>query len=103
MIDFNKIFTQNGLNNGRMISFSKSIYRENNPDHDVIFNANVFTLNDGKIWYGDLDLTLNSGTLLNISKEIKQRLYVLREHDGRFENEELDKKEIKRSAYKVIG
>ena len=43
---------------GKMISFSKSGYAQKNPDNLVVFNSNVCT-DEGKIWYGDLDVTLS--------------------------------------------
>jgi endonuclease/exonuclease/phosphatase family metal-dependent hydrolase len=41
-----------------------------------------------KIWYGDLDLTLDLPKLLELSREIGLDVLVLWEWDGRFENEE---------------
>lgn len=73
--------------NGNLISWSKSGYRKDNPDNIVVFNANVCT-EDGKIWYGDMDVTISEQTLKNLAKELNQDVYVLREHDGRFDNEE---------------
>lgn len=75
---------------GRILSMSKSGYRDANPNSVVYFNANLVTANDGKIWYGDLDLTKDGETLKAIAEETGVILYVLREMDGRFENEELD-------------
>lgn len=72
---------------GKMISFSKSGYFEKNPDNLVIFNSNV-CVEGGKIWYGDLDVTLNYDALSTLSKETGKTVYVLTEMDGRFENEE---------------
>ena len=71
---------------GRLISMSKSGYRGRNPNHLVIFNSNVCT-NSEKIWYGDLDVTLDFSKLQNLAKEMSETIYVLYEFDGRFENE----------------
>lgn len=76
---------------GRMISYSKSGYRDRNPNNLVIFNANVCTKKEGKIWYGDLDITIDQKKLSQLAKEIGQDLHVLYEMDGRFENEESPK------------
>jgi len=73
---------------GKLISGSKSGYRSMYPTHFVIFNANVCTASQGKIWYGDLDLHLDKGTLMEIAHEMGTDLYILYEMDGRFENEE---------------
>lgn len=72
---------------GKMISFSKSGYVQKNPDNLVVFNSNVCT-DEGKIWFGDLDVTISYNTLSGLSKELGKTVYVLTEMDGRFENEE---------------
>ncbi len=78
-----------------MISFSKSSYIQKYPDHITLFNANIFTQSEGKVWYGDLDLTLDGDCLVKIAREANCALYVLREMDGRFENEKIDSKLLK--------
>jgi hypothetical protein len=72
---------------GKMISFSKSGYAKKNPDNLIVFNSNVCT-DEGKIWYGDLDVTLSYDALSDLAKETDKTVYVLTEMDGRFENEE---------------
>lgn len=72
---------------GRMISGSKSGYRMRFPDNRPVFNANV-CVESGKIWYGDLDLTLDGDKLQGLANELGERVYVLYEMDARFENEE---------------
>jgi hypothetical protein len=69
--------------NGKMISGSKSGYRDNHPDNLVVFNANV-CVGLEKVWYGDLDITLSKDTLINLSKELGDVVFVLYEMDGRF-------------------
>lgn len=76
------------LYNGRMISPSKSEYRERNPNSVVYYNANILTINDGKVWYGDLDLTKDGDALKRISDLLGETLYILKESDYRFENED---------------
>lgn len=77
-----------GLRLGRAIAGSKTSYRRSHPGHIVVFNANVFTERDGKVFYGDLDLTLDGEALTQAALANHQTLYVLREIDGRFEHEE---------------
>lgn len=79
--------------NGRMISGSKSTYRNRYPKHFVLFNANLCTSSLGKIWYGDLDLHLDKNQLLSLAFKLQEDVYVLQEMDGRFENEENPKLE----------
>lgn len=74
-------------NHGRMISGSKSSYYQRHPDNLIVFNANVCTDN-GKVWYGDLDVTLDSDKLQQAAEVLNCRLYVLYEMDARFDNED---------------
>jgi hypothetical protein len=71
---------------GKMISASKSGYVQRNPENLVVFNSNVCT-DEGKIWFGDLDITLSYDSLSSLAKELGKTVYVLTEMDGRFENE----------------
>lgn len=72
---------------GRMISLSKFGYREAHPENVAIFNANVCT-ERGKLWHGDLDLTLDEALLVETAARLGERLYVLYERDARFANEQ---------------
>jgi hypothetical protein len=72
---------------GRMISASKSGYRNKFPRNLVVFNANIIV--DGKkVWWGDIDLTLSKNDLLSIAVLKNKDIYILYEMDGRFENED---------------
>ncbi len=96
------IFENEKLFSCRMLSFSKSGYRDQFPDNEVYFNANIFVLGEGKIWYGDIDVTKEKEQLENVAREIGKDLYILREMDGRFGNENLDDSEIiRRSMCKI--
>ena len=97
-----EVFINHSMNNGRMISWSKSEYRQNHPDHEVYFNANIFTLKEGKIWYGDLDLTADESKLTQIAKDLNTDIYILSEMDGRFENEKSTEKQIIENSKKII-
>ena len=83
----------------RLISWSKSAYHRAYPGHKVIFNANVCTKEDGKIWYGDIDLTLDEGKLKKLDEELDQEIFVLWEMSCRFETEGIKDKEIAEDAY----
>ena len=63
-----QIFENEGLLYGRMISSSKSGYRNRFPENEVYFNANIFVLGEGKIWYGDIDVTKDRENLEIITK-----------------------------------
>jgi len=104
---YSDVFAKFGIKIGRMISGSKSGYHRLNPDNEVFFNANIFikdSLKSGmKVWWGDLDYTLDFDALIEIAGEINKDLFILREMDGRFENEDMtDVDEIVRKAAKVV-
>lgn len=80
------IFEMHNLSLGRIISYSKSAYNRAHPENFTLFNANIF-LDDGKVWWGDIDLTKDKDKLLEISKVLNKDLYILNEMDGRFSNE----------------
>jgi hypothetical protein len=99
----NQVFNDEGFISGRMISWSKSSYREKYPDNEVYFNANIFLLGEGKVWYGDLDVTKDEEILQRISTNLGKSMYILREIDGRFENETLTDSEILKHSVKTIN
>ena len=96
-------FYENGLISGRMISGSKSFYRKNFPNNIVYFNANIFVLGEGKIWFGDLDLTIDQPSLERISMECGKKLYIVPELYGRFEYETASDEHVIRHSVAVIG
>lgn len=98
MNDIRQTFWDNNFISGRMISGSKSRYRERFPDNEVYFNANIFVLGEGKVWYGDLDVTKDREDLQKIASQLGKDLYILREMDGRFENESISDSKILTSA-----
>lgn len=77
---------------GQMLSGSKVMYVRQFPDNVAIFNANVCT-SKGKIWFGDLDVTKDQEKLRTLAEALGEKVYVLREHDGRFDNENSPKLE----------
>jgi hypothetical protein len=93
-----KILTDSKFTLGRMVCHSKSTYLQQNPDHVTIFNANIYTEEEGKVWYGDLDLTIDGDRLTEVATAAQQTLYVLREMDGRFGKENRTSAELKEIA-----
>ena len=96
-------FYEKGILPGRIIGWSKSGYMKKYPNNEVYFNANIFVFGEGKVWFGDLDLTLDKPMLEEISKEIGKKLYIVKEMDGRFENEDIDDDKIIKYAVSRIG
>ena len=100
--DIEQVFRQHGFHLSRMIGYSKSMYVRTFPNNTVYFNANIFVEGHGKIWYGDIDFTLDENTLKLIAAELNTDLYILREMDGRFENENLEFEKVKEKAQQIV-
>jgi hypothetical protein len=90
------IFRQKNLHDGRMIGFSKSGYTKSFPNNEVYFNARIFTEELGKIWVGDIDVTVNSYILQEIANESQLDLFIISESDSKKYNDELVFEDIKR-------
>jgi hypothetical protein len=73
---------------GKLLFGSKSRYRDRYPDHKVAFNSNLCTKEYGKIWFGDIDITIDTDKLEKLADELKISIYVLYEMDARFEYED---------------
>jgi len=65
----------------RMISGSKSGYRRMYPEHDVMFNANIFTPS-GTFWNGDLDITKDCFALQELCNDINEEMIIVSEMLG---------------------
>jgi hypothetical protein len=97
------ILEKYGFNLARMIAGSKSSYWGKYPDHLIYFNANIITKSHGKIWHGDLNLTLDGDKLKIVAEEIGEPIYVLYEMDARFGEENLPTdKLIKRAKWSTL-
>lgn len=55
-MDIYDALAEQGLYGGRMLSGSKSGYRDRFPGHTVYFNACIFDSDGIQVWHGDLDL-----------------------------------------------
>jgi hypothetical protein len=98
MEELEKIFREHELHFGRMISGSKSLYRQRYPKNHIIFNANIFIPSKGKIWWGDLDITLDNKHLQDSCNELNEEMIVVSEMFGRFGAEERPYTEIEKNA-----
>lgn len=77
-----KILRGKDFINGRTISWSKSVYREENPKNVCVFNACIVTEKEGQAWFGDLDLTKDAEILRVAAFDNEGTLYVLTESDA---------------------
>ncbi|MEK0381896.1 MAG: hypothetical protein QQN48_02510, partial [Nitrosopumilus sp.] len=100
--DIEILFEENNLLMGRMIGGSKSSYMKLHSKDTIVFNANIIIESKGKIWHGDLNVTEDYEKLEKISNGLDEHLYILREMDARFgdENESIDKL-IKKAIVKI--
>ena len=77
-----EIFDNHGFHTGRMISFSKSVYRSKYPDNDIVFNANIFIPKNGNVFKGDLDITFDCEKLQQICDELGKEMIITTESVG---------------------
>lgn len=77
------VLANHGFLKNRMIALNRDTYIKRNPNHKAIFNANIATL-EGKIWWGDLDLNIDSKALQQVANELNTTLYILRSSAYRF-------------------
>ena len=76
-----EILSKYDLQHKRLISGSKSGYRERYSDHDVMFNANIFTPNC--IWWnGDLDITKDNFNIQKLCNELGEEIIIVSEMLG---------------------
>src|SRR3990167_1955675 len=71
---------------GRMLSGSKSGYSAMHPKSKVFFNGNIYDAFGNKLWYGDVDITLDETKLKALAKELNEHIFVTAEHPFRWEN-----------------
>ena len=85
--EIQKHFDAHGFCDARMLGAHKIDYRMENEGDLIVFNANVLMSGYGKIWYGDLNLTLEWVILKSIAQSLNTTLYILWEMDARFGEE----------------
>jgi hypothetical protein len=86
---------------GRILAGSKELYEQTNPAAIALFNASLRTDEYGTIWFGDLDLSLDTDrkNLQGIANTLNCKVYVMRSLDrppvGYYEPQE--------TAYVTLG
>ncbi len=78
-MELRKILRNKEFYIGRAITWSKSVYREDNPKSVCVFNACIVTQKEGQAWYGDLDLTKDGDILKEVASIVGEPLYILTE------------------------
>jgi hypothetical protein len=100
--DMYYLFMSRHLMLGRMIGLSKGGYMEMHPENEVVFNANIVIESKGKVWHGDLDITLDETNLKKVAQALEEDLYILGEHDARWGHEDDPVKHLMERAKYVI-
>lgn len=95
------VLANHGFLLNRMIAYSKSTYIKLYPYNKVVFNANIAT-REGKIWWGDLDITKDLENLQKAADELDTTLYILREMDYRCGKETRPFHEVEELAVEKI-
>ncbi len=71
---------------GRTICNSKTRYSTLHPHNLVVFNATICA-SDKKLWWGDIDLTVDEGRLIELAELVEQTVYLLPEFHSRLDYE----------------
>lgn len=71
-----EILSKHGFNSDRMICGSKSLYLSSHEGNKVYFNACIFDENAIQVWWGDLDLTVDSDELQKVANKYGSKFYV---------------------------
>lgn len=80
---FTDIAASVGLPVGRLVSFSKSAYHALYPDNAVVFNSTLADLEGNRLWWGDVDLTDDEATLVELARRSGRDLRLYFEGDSR--------------------
>jgi hypothetical protein len=87
---------------GTMLSGSKRAPEtKGKGEHLCVWNANLIVEGYNKIWFGDINLTRDEEKIKKIALHLKAKLYVLREMDARFSNE--NNPQIQNAVYVTDG
>jgi len=80
-----KYLTERGYYTGRLLTaVSKSAYYKSYPSHIVLFNACLFNTKGEKVWWGDVDLSLDWKVFAEASCSLNQTLILTPETPYRF-------------------
>lgn len=82
---------------GRLLSASKTMYREKFPNNKVYFNACLFDKNLKQIWWGDIDLDMDKESLQMLADFLGEPIYLTMEQPFRWDGlkeEDVDRDEV---------
>lgn len=81
--DVVRLATELGLPLSRLIAASKIGYMRRHPQHAVIFNATIADSTGRRLWWGDVDLTIDEDILVQLAERVGLDLHVYYEGDSR--------------------
>jgi hypothetical protein len=99
--DLYELFKKHRFHHKRMISWSKSRYRNHFQNHDIWFNLNLFTPS-GIWWNGDVDLTIDNLTIQRICNELGEEIIAVQEMLGWQGAQEKSYDELKEHAHAIF-
>jgi len=79
-----KYLEAHGFIEGRLITFSKSLYRKAHPKHIVLFNACLFNTKGEEVWWADVDLTRDWKVFYETARTLNETLILTPETPYRF-------------------
>jgi hypothetical protein len=80
---FDRVAADLGLPRSRLITASKSGYHERHPDNVVVFNATIADAMGTRLWWGDVDVSVDEGKLVDLAAQVGVDLYLYFEGDSR--------------------
>jgi hypothetical protein len=86
---------------GAMISSHKQAAKTKGKEHLAVFNANIVVEGFGKVWFGDIDVTIDEEKIKKLALGFKSTVYVLREMDARFDHE--NSPQLQNAVYSTDG
>lgn len=80
---FVALATEVGLPLSRLVSLSKSGFLRRHPQHAVVFNATLANAAGERLWWGDVDLTVDKEALFELAERAGFDLFLYYEGDSR--------------------
>ena len=80
---FLELAAQLGLPLSRLVSLSKSGFIRRHPQHAVVFNATIANAAGERLWWGDVDLTVDEEALHRLAQRAGFDFFVHHEGDSR--------------------
>jgi hypothetical protein len=80
-----KLFTAKDLYLGRKLTYDQATYEKEHRQRKPVFDVAICNLAGDAIWWGDLELSIDSEKIQNISEELGMYLFVIPQKFLRYE------------------